>query len=68
MTNEMGSARSTYGKRRNACTVWWEDLKKRYNLKDLGIDGRIIIKLIFKWDRAWAVSIWLRTGTSGGIL
>jgi hypothetical protein len=27
---------------------WWEDLKERGHLEDLGADGRIILKLIFK--------------------
>jgi hypothetical protein len=37
-------------------------------LEDPGIDGRIILREIFrKWDvGAWTVSSWLRTGTGGG--
>ena len=27
---------------------WWGTLEERDHLKDLGIDGRIIVKLIFK--------------------
>jgi hypothetical protein len=31
----------------------WGDVRKKY-LKDLGVDGRKILKLIFKkWDGAW---------------
>jgi len=30
---------------------WWEDLTERDHLEDLGLNGRIILKLIFKkWD------------------
>jgi len=27
---------------------WWEKLKERYPLKDVGIDGRIMLKWILK--------------------
>jgi hypothetical protein len=31
---------------------WWGDLRERDHLKDQGIDGRIILKLMFKnWDK-----------------
>jgi hypothetical protein len=30
--------------------IWWEDLKERNHLQDLGVGRRIILKLIFdKW-------------------
>jgi hypothetical protein len=33
---------------------WWGNIRERDNLKDLGIDGRIILKCILKkWDGAW---------------
>jgi hypothetical protein len=39
-------------------------------LEEPGVDGRIILRRIFrKWNvRARAESIWLRIGTSGGQL
>ena len=45
-------------------------MRKRDHLEDPGVDGRIIMRWIFrKWDmRAWTGSIWLRTGTGGGHL
>ena len=34
---------------------WWENLREKYHFEDLGVDGRIILKRIFKkWDgKAW---------------
>jgi len=30
---------------------WWGDMMERYHLEDLGVDGRIILKVILKkWD------------------
>ena len=48
----------------------WESLTGRDQLGDSSIDGRIIIKWIFrKWDgRSWTGLIWLRVAAGGGLL
>jgi hypothetical protein len=45
-------------------------VREREHLKDLGVDGRIILIWIFrKWYvRVWTGSSWLRIGTGGGHL
>ena len=45
-------------------------MSERYHLKDRGVNGRIILRLIFrKWDvGVWTGSNWLRIGTGGGHL
>ena len=45
-------------------------MRKRDHFEDQVVDGRIIIRWIFrKWDvRAWTGLIWLRIGTGGGQL
>ena len=67
----MGWACIAYGGREEAYTgFWWGNLRERDHLGDPGIDGRIILRWIFrKWDEgAWTGSSWLRTGTDSGHL
>ena len=48
----------------------WENLRERDCFRDQGIDGRIILRWIFrKWDVvAWTGWSWLRIGAGGGHL
>ena len=69
--NEMGGACSTYGGRGEVYTEFgWKTLRERGHLKDPGVDGRILLRWIFrKWDvGVWTGSRWLRIGTVGGHL
>ena len=65
----MGGACSTYG-RVVYTGCWWGNLEVRDDLEDPGVDGRIILRWLFrKWDvGAWTGSIWLRIGIGGGHL
>jgi len=47
---------------------WWGNLWERAHLGDPDVDGRIILRWIFrKWDvGVWTGSSWLRVGTGGG--
>jgi len=49
---------------------WWGNLRERDHLGDPGVDGRIILRRIFrKWNvGVWTGSSWLRIGTGGGLL
>jgi hypothetical protein len=52
-------------------TIFWlVSLNGRDHVEDLGIDGRIILECIVRKQsgKIWAGFIWLRIGTSGGIL
>jgi hypothetical protein len=46
------------------------DLQGRAHSRDLGVDGRVILKWIFKRldGKVWNGFIWLRIGTSGELL
>jgi hypothetical protein len=49
---------------------WLREPEGKDHLEDPGVDGRIILRCIFKnWDVwAWIGLIWLRIGTVGGLL
>ena len=48
--------------------VYGRNLRERDHLEDPLIDGRIILKLIFKKSvQTWTGLIWFRMGTGGGI-
>jgi len=49
---------------------WRENVRERAYLKDLGVNGWIILKWIFKtlYGRAWTEVIWLRIGKARGLL
>ena len=45
----MGRVCSTYGRQEECIQGFWrEDLRERGHLEDEGIDGRIILKCVFK--------------------
>jgi len=49
---------------------WWGDLRERNHFEDLGVDGSIVLKWIFKKcdGEAWTGLLWLRLWTGGGCL
>jgi hypothetical protein len=62
----MGGVCSVYGE--GAFIVfWWDNLRERDHKIDPGLDGRIMLRRIFrKWDvGVWTGSSWLRIETGG---
>ena len=45
--------------------IWWRNVKEVGHLKDLGIDGREILKRSLCWwnEKAWTGFMWVRLGT-----
>ena len=50
--------------------LWWGNVRERDHLGDPGVDGRKILRWIFKkWDAGvWTRSSWLWIETCGGRL
>jgi len=49
---------------------WWGNPRETDHLEDPSVDGRLILREIFrKWDVGpWTGVLWLRIGTGGGHL
>ena len=46
--------------------LWWGGLREGDHLGDPDMDGRLILRWIFrKWDGEWTGSSWLRIVTGG---
>jgi hypothetical protein len=58
------------GEKTGACKILVGRPEGRHHLRDPGVDGKIILKWIFKtWDvGAWTELNWLRIATGGGLL
>ena len=52
----LGFPSTLLGRRKMHAGLWWENLKKRVHLKDLGVHGRVILKwILMKLDeRMWS--------------
>jgi hypothetical protein len=49
-------------------TKWSENLKERDHLRDVGVDGRLILNWILKKYTLWCEPKWPMIGSSGGVL
>ena len=49
---------------------WWGNLRERDGFEDPGVDGKTILRWIFRECDlgAWTGSSWLKIGTGGGNL
>ena len=69
--NEIGGACSAHvGEERRITGFWWGNVRVRERLGDLDVDGKIILRWIFRqWNvGVWTGSSWLKIGTGGGHL
>jgi hypothetical protein len=69
--DEMGDSCSTHWRDEKSVQKFWsENLKVRDQSEDLHVDGRIILEwILVKYiGKVWTGFIWLRIGTSGGLL
>ena len=59
-----------WGGEKTYTVFWWGNLRERDHLGDSCVDGKIILRLIFKKCDAgvWIGSSWLRILTGGGHL
>jgi hypothetical protein len=70
MKIEIGGASCTMGIGEVHRVLLWGDRMDRDHLQDLGQDGSMKLKWIFKnWDgKTWTGLLWFRIGTVGGLL
>jgi hypothetical protein len=68
MKNEMGHVARTGGEAYTG--VWWGNLRETDHLEDPGVDGRKMLRWIFRKREvgAWTGTSWLRIGTGEGNL
>jgi hypothetical protein len=68
--NDMGGAVACIGERRGVYRVWWGNLKETDHMGDQVVDGRVLLRWIF---RKWTLGVLngfscLSIGTAGGHL